>query len=93
MRWIYYGVAVVATVLAVLLWLFVFGQFRDAGSVPAPTMLAAPPGWLPVVPVLRSVDRGVVEGCWHGFRARRWVDARAVEHIEWIQTSEGRIRC
>lgn len=95
MRWFFYGVALFATLLAGLLWLFVFSQFRFARSVPvaAPVSVAAPPGRLPVAPVLRPLDRGAVEGCWRGYRARRWVDAQAVEHIEWIQTPAGRVRC
>lgn len=95
MRWIYYVVAVVATLLAGFFWLFVFGQFRGAGSVRStdPMVVAVPPGRIPVAPVLRALDQPVVEGCWRGYRARRWVDAQAAEHIEWIQTGAGRMRC
>lgn len=58
MRWMYYAVALAALVLSVFLWLFVFSQFRGAGSVPASMPLAAavPPGRLPVPPRLRPAD-------------------------------------
>lgn len=55
MRWVYYGISVVATALACLLWLFVFGVLPRAGSVPAaaPVVAAPLPGRLPVPPKLR----------------------------------------
>jgi len=58
MRWVYYGVALAATVLACLLWLVVFGAWPGASSVPtaAAAPRFAPSGSLPVPPVLRPAD-------------------------------------
>jgi len=58
MRRFYYGVAIAATALACLLWLFVFGVWPGASSVPAPSVLrpVASVGWLPVPPRLRPAD-------------------------------------
>lgn len=68
MRWVYYAVALLATVLAGLLWLFVFGQFRPAGSVPAlplapaSVVLLVPSGQLPVPPRLRPAGASCARG-------------------------------
>ncbi len=66
MRWFYYFVAVVATALACLLWLFVFGRFSGASSVPdvGPVVFlpVVPAGQLPVPPRLRPADSVCVGG-------------------------------
>ena len=61
MRFVYYGVALLATVLAGLLWVFVVGQLRAAPGSPgvvaaAPAVVASSSGRLPVVPVLRAAS-------------------------------------
>ncbi len=52
MRWVYYAVAVLATLAACWLWLFIFSQGR-ASSVPVAAPVAPS---LPVVPVLRPAS-------------------------------------
>ena len=95
MRWVYYGVALAATVLACLLWLVVFGTWPGASSVPtaAAAPRFAPPGRLPVPPVLRPADEMRValledlqDGravCLGGFyaRPRRTVDGYAYDVV------------
>ena len=80
MRWFYYGVAIAATALACLLWLFVFGLWPAASSVPAPAVArpVASAGLLPVPPVLRPAVAGSVSGstrerffCLAGYVARQ----------------------
>jgi hypothetical protein len=58
MRWVYYGVADVATGLACLSWSFVFGAWTGAPSGPRVVAVprAVPPGRLPVPPVIRPAD-------------------------------------
>ena len=59
MRWVYYGVAFAATVLACVLWLFVFGVLPGASSMPAPAVVPRPVsfGVLPVPPRIRPADQ------------------------------------
>ena len=80
MRWFYYGVAIAATALACLLWLFVFGVWPGASLVPAPAVArpVASAGLLPVPPVLRPAAAGSVSGparerffCVAGYVARQ----------------------
>ena len=57
MRFVYYGIALLATVLAGLLWVFIIGQLRAAPGSPgaaaaAPAVVGFSSGRLPVVPVL-----------------------------------------
>lgn len=73
MRWVYYFVAVVATALACLLWLFVFGRFSGASSVPSAAPVTAS---LPVVPVLRPAPASTAPSderfmCVAGYVARQ----------------------
>jgi len=72
MRWVYYSVALLATLVACWLWLFIFSQGR-AGPVPVPA-----PAVLPVPPLLRpasavSIDASLSERffCVAGFVARQ----------------------
>ena len=80
MRWFYYGVAIAATALACLLWLFVFGLWPAASSVPAPVVVRVPvvSASLPVPPVLRPAVAVSVSGsrrerffCLAGYVARQ----------------------
>ncbi len=61
MRFVYYGVALLATVLAGFLWVFIIGQLRAAPGSPvavaaAPAVVVSSSGRLPVVPVLRAAS-------------------------------------
>jgi hypothetical protein len=80
MRWVYYGVALAATALACVLWLFVFGVLPRASSVPAPAVTGATvvSASLPVPAVLRPAVAGSVPDssserffCLAGFVARQ----------------------
>ena len=56
MRFMYYGVALLATVLAGLLWVFIIGELRAVPGSPgavaaAPAVAASSSGGLPVVSV------------------------------------------
>lgn len=105
MHWVYYGVAAVATVLACLLWLFVFGVLPRAGSVPAPAPVAVPvpPGRLPVPPKLRPADetrailfRDLQAGravCVGGFYARQALDPGGVSYAVQIWVDGRRVPC
>ena len=75
MRWFYYGVALVATALSALLWLFVLGGSGVASSVPADLPV---PASIPVAPELRPAPAVSVAGprdvrlfCLAGFVARQ----------------------
>lgn len=97
MRWVYYGVALAATALACLLWLFVFGLWPAPSSVPAPAVVrpAASAGLLPVPPVLRPAAAGSVSGsgeerffCLAGYVARQ-----AGNSVETLLVDNKPVRC
>lgn len=57
MKWFHYSIAAAATVLAALLWVFIFSQVRSAlaaGAVAVRSVSVDAARVLPVVPVLRS---------------------------------------
>lgn len=104
MRFVYCGVAVIATALAVLLWFFVAGQLRAASPPVEPAA-----GRLPVVSVLSAAGSGYVPGdalydaqvsalrdgrlvCADGWIARRVADGGAVAYVA-VETNRGRLRC
>ena len=96
MRWVWYSVALVATLVALCLWLFVFSSIRASSVVSARSVSS---GVLPVPVVVRPADpvraalyKQLREGlavCSGGFYAVRGEDGVLYQ----VQTSDGRVPC
>ena len=77
MRWVYYGVAAVATVLSALLWYVVLVIYPTSSSVHVATSMPSA-RTLPVLPVLRAASPVSVDGerfiCVAGYVAKQTGD-------------------
>lgn len=80
MRWVYYGVALLATIAAGCLWVFVLWEVRDVQ--PVPVAVVSPPVTPPAPPRARSASKPVPSACING-------EAWALFGQQWVKLRDG----